>query len=437
MNWRDTQSALEQRKATHESRLHLEQALSLLNDAETGQRGFLLTGGPQYLEPYLDGRRSFQAEYESVGAPFQGDPSVDKILSQLRPLVVEKLALLKETIQSKQQEAKDPRLAEARAAHGKQTMEAIRTLHEQLAALITAKAIEADSRAALRSRRTLLQMAVLTGLSFAGILLFVFRAARFEKSLSKRNAQLEGEVLQRGDAEAEALRLNQEILASNQELEAFAYSVAHDLRAPLRHMDGFARLLRKGLPLETPPKTLHQLDMIQESAHRMGVLIDDLLAYSRLGRMEVHKVPVQLNSLVEQVRRDLAEEESGRSVEWRIALLPTVVGDPTLLRVALQNLLSNALKFTRHRNPAVIEVGCRADEGVTLFVRDNGIGFDMRYVDKLFKPFQRLLSEENYEGTGIGLANVGRVAARHGGRAWAEGEPEHGATFYLHLPSET
>jgi signal transduction histidine kinase len=150
----------------------------------------------------------------------------------------------------------------------------------------------------------------------------------------------------------------------------------------------------------------------------------------------LHKVPVPLATLLDQVRMDLAEEEIGRTVEWRIDPLPTVVGDPTLLRLALQNLLSNALKFTRHRNPATIEVGCRADEGITLYVKDNGTGFDMRFKDKLFKPFQRLHQQEVYEGTGIGLANVERVAARHGGRAWAESAPDQGATFYLSIPSE-
>lgn len=436
LSWRDTQTAFVQRQASHESRLHLEQALSLLNDAETGQRGFLLTGSPEYLEPYLDGRRSFQAEYDSVGAPFRGDARVERILQEVRPLVAEKLNLLKETTRSTQQGAAEPRLPEARRERGKELMEAIRGLHEQLGALITARVRDADMEALERSRRTLWQMAALTALSFGGITFFVFRAARFEKSLQERNALLESEVLQRAEAEEETRRVNRELLASNQELEAFAYSVAHDLRAPLRHVDGFTRLLRKGLQAEASPKALHQMDVIQDSAHRMGELIDDLLAYSRLGRAELHPVAVPLATLLEQVLQDLAGEESDRTVEWHIAPLPTIVGDPTLLRVALQNLLSNALKFTRHRHPAIIEVGSRTEAGITFFIRDNGAGFDMRFKDKLFKPFQRLHPQEDYEGTGIGLANVQRVVTRHGGRAWAEGVPDQGATFYLFIPSE-
>lgn len=436
LSWRDAQAALVQRKATNDSRLHLEQALSLLKDAETGQRGFLLTQNPKYLEPYLEGRRNCQAEYDSVGSAFQGNTSVETILHQLSPMVAEKLEEMEKTIRSTQHGTLEQGLAEMRMGRGKQIMDAIRELHEQLGTLITALARNADAKAEERFRRTLWEMVTLTTLSFGGIAFFVFRASRFERALLERSVLLESEVLQRTAAEGETRRLNQELVASNQELEAFAYSVAHDLRAPLRHMDGFARLLRKGLQIGASPRTLHHLDVIQNSSHRMGELIDDLLTYSRLGRMELHKVPVPLGTLLDQVRTDLAEEATDRTVEWHITPLPTVVGDPTLLRLALQNLLSNALKFTRHRNPATIEVGCRANEGITLYVKDNGAGFDMRFMDKLFKPFQRLHQQEDYEGTGIGLANVERVAVRHGGRAWAEGAPDQGATIFLFIPSE-
>jgi len=168
----------------------------------------------------------------------------------------------------------------------------------------------------------------------------------------------------------------------------------------------------------------------------MGELIDDLLTYSRLGRSELHKVPVPLAALLGQVRLDLAEEETGRSVEWRISPLPTVLADPTLIRLALQNLLSNALKFTRQSNPTIIEVGCHLEKGITFSVKDNGAGFDMRFQEKLFKPFQRLHQQDDYEGNGIGLATVARVAARHGGRAWAESALGMGATFFVFIPLE-
>jgi signal transduction histidine kinase len=436
VSWRDAQAAFAQRKTTTESLLHLEQALSLLKDAETGQRGFLLTRDPKYLHPYLAGRRDFQAEYDAVGLALRGDLSAEAILLRLGPLVAKKMDTMGETIRSTQAGAAAQGLAEMRTGQGRELMDAIRELHEQLGLLVTARARAADVKALERSRRSLWEMALLTALSFGGVAFFMARAARFEGSLLQRSALMEVEVLQRTEAEGEARRLNRELLASNQELEAFAYSVTHDLRAPLRHMDGFARLLRKGVQEVAPPKAMHQLDVIQASAQRMGDLIDDLLTYSRLGRTELHKVPVPLATLLGQVRLDLAEAETDRNVVWRISPLPTVVGDPTLLRLVLQNLLSNALKFTRHRDPAIIEVGSQVEAGITLSVRDNGTGFDMRFLDKLFKPFQRLHSQEAFEGTGIGLANVERVAARHGGRAWAEGTPDQGAVFYLFIPSE-
>jgi signal transduction histidine kinase len=436
MSWRDAQAAFAERKSTSESVIHLEQALSLIKDAETGQRGYLLTRDPSYLKPYLDGRRNFQAEYDAVGAPFRGNPTFEMILRQLRPLVAEKMEIMGETIRSTQQGATAQGLAEMRLGRGKVLMDTIRESHDRLGTLITAQARAADERAVKRSRRTLGEMGLLAAIALAGIAFFMLKVSRFERTLLERSASLESEVIQRTEAEGEARHLNRELLASNQELEAFAYSVAHDLRAPLRHVDGFARMLRRGLQTGAPPKAMHQLDVIQEAAQRMGALIDDLLTYSRLGRTELHKVPVPLATLLGQVKLDLAEDEANRNVVWRISPLPTVVGDPTLLRMAIQNLLANALKFTRQRDPAIIEVGCWLNEGMTFWVKDNGIGFDMRFQDKLFKPFQRLHAQEDYEGTGIGLANVERVAARHGGRAWAEGVLDQGAAFYLFIPSE-
>jgi signal transduction histidine kinase len=225
--------------------------------------------------------------------------------------------------------------------------------------------------------------------------------------------------------------------AANKELEAFSYSVSHDLRAPLRHIAGFVRLLRQREGGRLDTISLRYLNAIVESADRLGRLIDGLLAFSRTGRAEMQMRRVELDDLVREARRELASEVAGRRIAWKIGPLPPVRGDPILLRQVWVNLLSNAIKFTALRPEAHIEIGAiPPDVGsgdVTLFVRDDGVGFDPQYTHKLFGVFQRLHQEEEFEGTGIGLVTVYRIVQRHGGRVWAEGELDHGATFYLIL----
>ena len=222
----------------------------------------------------------------------------------------------------------------------------------------------------------------------------------------------------------------------NQELEAFSYSVSHDLRTPLRHLDGFADLLRKHAQAHLDEKGRHYLTIISSAAKRMGILIDDLLAFSRIGRTEFSRGPVSLQTVVEEVLRDLQSDVQGRRIRWNIGALSDVVGDAAMLRLALANLMGNALKYTRNRDEAVIDIGHgvgREDE-VVVFVRDNGVGFDPQYAHRLFGVFQRLHTAHEFEGNGIGLANVRRIIHRHGGRTWAEGQPDGGATFWFALP---
>ena len=224
--------------------------------------------------------------------------------------------------------------------------------------------------------------------------------------------------------------------ATNRELEAFSYSVSHDLRAPLRHITGFVELLNKKNPVSLDEQSRHYLEVISESARKMGVLIDDLLAFSRMGRVELMKAGIDFGVMVRDVVAELAEEVKGRSVEWGIGPLPMVEGDLAMLRQVMVNLISNAMKFTRSRPRARIEIGAVTDrpDETLIFVRDNGVGFDMRYADKLFGLFQRLHGTEEFEGTGVGLANVQRIIHRHGGRIWAEGTVDEGATFWFSLP---
>jgi PAS domain S-box-containing protein len=230
-------------------------------------------------------------------------------------------------------------------------------------------------------------------------------------------------------------RRTTELEATNKELEAFAYSISHDLRAPLRHMAGFTELLQKSAVSTLNEKSQRYVTMILESAKRMGNLIDDLLAFSRISRTEAHKALVSLEQLVREALSEVRQDTDGRSVVWTVGALPAWYCDRSMLRLALVNLIANAVKFTRNRSQAEIEIGCKdqREDQVVIFVRDNGVGFDMKYVNKLFGVFQRLHSSEAFEGTGIGLATVQRIVHRHGGKVWAEGRLDQGATFYFSL----
>ncbi len=250
------------------------------------------------------------------------------------------------------------------------------------------------------------------------------------------------DITDRKRSEEEIANLNQhlrwrseELEAANGELEAFSYSVSHDLRAPLRHIAGFSDMLHKRCAAGLDEVGRRYLDHIADSAKRMGDLIDDLLVFSRMGRSEMQKTRVALGPLVAEVVRGLAEEVKGRRIEWRIRPLPEVQADPAMLRLALANLVSNAVKYTRPRPEARIEIGAESRDGeMVVFVRDNGVGFEMKYAHKLFGVFQRLHRADEFEGTGIGLANVRRIVQRHGGRTWGEGTVDQGATFYFSLP---
>jgi PAS domain S-box-containing protein len=225
--------------------------------------------------------------------------------------------------------------------------------------------------------------------------------------------------------------------ASNKELEAFAYSVSHDLRAPIRHIVGYGQLLQRHSSSVLDEKSRRYMTMILESAERMGTLIDDLLSFSRIGRVETRETEIHLGILVKEVIGEVQQDMAGRNISWNIGALPDLYADLSMLRLVLTNLISNAVKFTRTRPQAEIEMGSLETNGdeVVVFIKDNGVGFDMKYVDKLFGVFRRLHSADAFEGTGIGLATVQRIIHRHGGRVWAEGIVDKGATFFLSVPT--
>jgi two-component system sensor histidine kinase/response regulator len=250
-----------------------------------------------------------------------------------------------------------------------------------------------------------------------------------ERALSVRQLRLENAALARRVEERTA-----ELEAANKELEAFSYSVSHDLRAPLRHINGFTDLLIQS-DSGFSEQNKRYLGLISTSAKQMNQLIDDLLDFSRNSRVEIQQTRVDLQDLIEKILQDLQPEMSNRKIVFEKNALPPVLGDPSLLRQVFSNLVLNAVKYSRKRDVAKIEIGCaeKTKNEVTIYVRDNGVGFDMKYADKLFGVFQRLHGNDEFEGTGIGLANVRRIVARHGGRTWAEARVNEGATFFVTL----
>jgi PAS domain S-box-containing protein len=247
---------------------------------------------------------------------------------------------------------------------------------------------------------------------------------RAEEQILRLNAELEHRVQLR----------TAELTAANQELEAFTYSVAHDLRAPLRHIDAFTRILQEDYAGSFPLEATQLLDTIRRGSENMSRLVNDLLSLAHVGRQEMKTERISLNLIIEEVISEMGRETEGREFEWRIARLPAIDGDPGLLKQVFANLLSNAVKYTRTRGKAIVEIGLRTVDGKrAIFVRDNGVGFDMKYATKLFGVFQRLHRPEEFEGTGVGLAIVDRVVKRHGGRIWAESGMNQGATFYFTL----
>jgi PAS domain S-box-containing protein len=249
---------------------------------------------------------------------------------------------------------------------------------------------------------------------------------RAEQEIQRLNFELEERVIDR----------TAQLEAANQELEAFSYSVSHDLRAPLRGIDGYARILFEDYEPRLDAEGKRVLSVIQAETRRMGRLIDELLNFSRLGRQQLKSSVVDLSSMARDIFQELTRHVE-RKPCFELKPLPPARGDDALIRQVFVNLLSNAVKFTRHREAPMIEVGSRSDSDQNLYyVKDNGVGFDAKYANKLFGVFQRLHREDEFEGTGVGLALVQRIIHRHGGRTWAEGKLNEGATFYFTLPKE-
>lgn len=424
VSYRNTGQYLENAELDARSRESLQflaLTLSLTENAELGLRRFLVTGEEAYLASYNTARARTPIYLRHLREISAGNPSQTPRIARLGELTREMLDSGQAAITLRTQtdfEGIQHLVLEGES----EELSYIRRVVEELELEEKQSLRRRATESATSTRSTIVLLSISTVLQFL-LLSAVYYLIRHDINERRRVAE---ELQRRGE----------QLEAANTELEAFSYSVSHDLRAPLRHIDGYVGLLEKGASARLDQKGRRYLQTISESAKQMGRLIDDLLVFSRMGRAEMANTPVNLDHLVKEVLHDLRHETQRRSLSWSIGPLPVVSADPSMLRQVLVNLISNALKFTATRELAKIEIGWHAGTSgdAVIFVRDNGVGFDMQYVDKLFGVFQRLHRTEEFEGTGIGLANVRRIIHRHGGRTWAEGSIGQGATFYFSLP---
>ncbi|HZI15903.1 MAG TPA: CHASE3 domain-containing protein [Myxococcus sp.] len=409
----------------------------LLVDRETGLRGFLLTGDPVFLEPYQAAERRLPGEVDRLEALVAESPDQRVRIGELRVRWQDWESFATEELRRYHQGG--DWLVLVREGQGKRRMDALRRL---LDALAESEQARAEARSALVERQASLVLwsgaiwlVVLGGLlGWMGRRQLRALAHHYESLLARSEQQAAALRASEARLEARVLQRTRELTAANHELESFSYSVSHDLRAPLRAVDGFSQALQDDEGERISEEGQEYLKRLRAAAARMGQLIDDLLQLSRVTRTELRREPVDLSALARQVADELQRGEPGRDVTFDIAPDLKTQGDARLLRTALENLLGNAWKFTSKRSGARIEFFAESRDGETHYcVRDNGAGFDMAYASKLFTPFQRLHRPAEFPGTGIGLATVQRIIRRHGGDIVAEGMPEAGATFRFTL----
>ncbi len=395
----------------------LDVLISDLENMETGQRGYVITGQQIFLEPYNAGLADVNKEFVLLQKLTSDNAVQQKNLAQMSPLIDQKITELQRIISLRDNLGFPAAQAAVASGNGKQIMDSIRAV---VANMQTEELGLLSARTKNLAQVNAMAESIIIWGCIIGFLFYLLVNYIINKFVI-------GEIVQKP--------LVEEILKSNKELEAFSYSVSHDLRAPLRAIDGFTQILVEDYNEKLDDEGRRITSVIRTSAVQMGKLIDDLLSFSRLGRKEITKSPVGMEALVDETYTELRKSSQDRNIEFILDKIPEAKADRDMMRVVWTNLLSNAIKFTGKTNNAKIEVGSKIDgANITYYVKDNGAGFDMQYIDKLFGVFQRLHSTEEFEGTGVGLANVKRVVERHGGKVWAEGKVGEGATMYFTLP---
>ncbi len=453
---------------TYDVLAKIQELLLRLTDAETARRGFVMSGRDRFLTHYSNAVERANTAFNQLRALTGDNPRQQQTGNALQPLIQKRFAVYSESISQRLKPESDAAAQLGLTEKGQEIMENIRRMIAEMDAAERGLLQQRRNGSESRLRRT--QQIALAGFFAGAIMLsWVFvvlarenrRRRDAEEAFRKSNEALELSVQERTSELADALeahrqaeqeikKLNEELEKrvvertaqlenANKELEAFSYSVSHDLRAPLRHIDGFAEMLRDDASAVLGERSRRYLETISTSAKRMGALIDDLLVFSRMGRAEMRQSRFAMDRLVKEVLKEMKTEFQRRQIDWEIDPLPEVWGDRAMLKQVWVNLLSNAVKYTRPRERARIQIRCaRTSERELQFcVRDNGVGFDMQYSNKLFGVFQRLHHAEEFDGTGIGLANVRRIVHRHGGRTWAEAKVDQGASFYFALPDGT
>ncbi len=453
---------------TYEALAKIQELLLRLTDAETARRGFVMSGRDRFLTHYSNAVERANTALSQLRVLTGDNLRQQQTCNALQPLIQREFAVYSESISLHLKPETDSAAQLGLTEKGQEIMENIRRLIAEMDTaerrLLRQRGSESESH--VRRTQQIALAGFFTGaimLSWAFVLLTrenrrrcraeeAFRKANeaLERSVQERTAELADALEAHRQAEQEIKKLNEELEKrvvertaqlenANKELEAFSYSVSHDLRAPLRHIDGFAEMLRDDASAVLGERSRRYLETISGSAKRMGALIDDLLVFSRMGRAEMRQTRFPMDRLVKEVLKEMKPQLQNRQIDWEIDPLPEVSGDRAMLKQVWVHLLSNAVKYTRPRERAKIQIRCaRGGERELQFcVRDNGVGFDMQYSNKLFGVFQRLHPAEEFDGTGIGLANVRRIVHRHGGRTWAEAKVDQGATFYFTLPDGT
>ncbi len=399
-----------------------------ITQAETGQRGYILTGKDTYLGVYQAGVMQVRRDSKELADLTADNPREREAITRLDPLIAARLAELDAGIEVRKRSG---------LPAGADIVTQVDRDEKWMGQIAIQIAEMRQNEAGLLNRRLetaaastrKMKVIIVLGNCFAILMLlakgFVIHWETRARNLAEQSMK---------DSNERLVRRTAQLSESNIDLESFAYSVAHDLRAPLRHIAGYSGILAQDYGPCLDAEGMRRLDKITGCARTMGRLVDDLLNLSQIGRQELSFERTALGSVLAQAVEDMAPELAGRDVQWRIEELFHAECDPGLMKQVFTNLLSNAVKYTRGREPAVIEVGQTRQNGErVIFVRDNGVGFEMQYAGKLFGVFQRLHKARDFEGTGVGLAIVQRIIRKHGGRVWAEAAIDRGATFFFTL----